>query len=127
MDASIPVLAGTISTILFATSTMPMLAKAFRTKDLHSYSLGNILTANGGNLVHSLYVYSLPSGPIWWLHSFHLVTTGLMLAWYLRYERPFRLRQFVAPAIRRLRAPATKRVASPTSTGIPRPATPTGA
>ncbi len=29
----------------------------------------------------------LPPGPIWLLHSFHLVTTGLMLVWYLRYER----------------------------------------
>jgi hypothetical protein len=130
MDASIPVIAGTISTILFATSTMPMLAKAFRTKDLHSYSLGNILTANGGNLVHSLYVYSLPPGPIWWLHTFHVVTTGLMLAWYLRYERPFRLRfqrPWVIPAIRSLRVPVTEPVATPGSTGIPRPATPTGA
>ena len=130
MDTSIPILAGTISTILFATSTMPMLAKAFRTKDLHSYSLGNILTANGGNLVHSLYVYSLPPGPIWLLHTFHLLTTGLMLAWYLRYERPLRpasLRQLVVPVIRRLGAPATEPVPSPVSTGIPRPITPTGA
>lgn len=46
-----------------------------------------MLLANSGNAVHSFYVYSLPPGPIWWLHSFHLVTTGLMLAWYLRYER----------------------------------------
>jgi hypothetical protein len=29
----------------------------------------------------------LPPGPIWLLHSFHLVTTGLMLVWYMRYER----------------------------------------
>jgi hypothetical protein len=119
MDTSIPILAGTISTIMFATSTMPMLAKAFRTKDLHSYSLWNILTANGGNLVHSLYVYSLPPGPIWLLHTFHLVTTGLMLAWYLRYERPFRLpRPGILPVNR---APRTR------SSGIPRPVTPTGA
>jgi hypothetical protein len=30
-------------------------------------------------------VFSLPLGPIWLLHSFYLVTTGLMLFWYLRY------------------------------------------
>ncbi|MDQ3656854.1 MAG: hypothetical protein M3457_17505 [Chloroflexota bacterium] len=83
---NLPLLAGTISTVLFMFSTFPMLHKAFRSKDLRSYSLGNMLLANSGNAVHSLYVYSLPPGPIWWLHSFHLITTGLMLAWYLRYE-----------------------------------------
>ena len=63
-----------------------MLRKAFQTKDLGSYSLGNILLANTGNVVHSIYVFDLPPGPIWLLHSFYLVTTGLMLLWYLRYE-----------------------------------------
>jgi hypothetical protein len=29
-------------------------------------------------------VFSLPIGPIWVLHSFYLVSTGLMLFWYLR-------------------------------------------
>ena len=68
-----------------------MLGKAIRTRDLRSYSLGNILFANGGNLVHSVYVYSLPLGPIWLFHSFHPITTGLMMLWYLRYEwRPAR-------------------------------------
>ena len=84
---NLSLLAGTISTVLFMFSTLPMLHKAFRSKDLRSYSLGNMLLANSGNAVHSLYVYSLPPGPIWWLHTFHLVTTGLMLTWYLRYER----------------------------------------
>lgn len=83
---NLPLIAGTVSTIVFVFSTLPMLRKAFLTKDLHSYSLGNIALANSGNVVHSLYVYSLPPGPIWILHTFHLVTTGLMLAWYLRYE-----------------------------------------
>lgn len=86
MSLSLAMIAGIISTGMFLVSTLPMLTKAFRTRDLHSYSLGNILLANGGNAVHSLYVFSLPPGPIWLLHSFHLVTTGLMLAWYLRYE-----------------------------------------
>ena len=87
MTFDLPIIAGTISTIVFAVSTLPMLLKAFRTKDLRSYSLGNIALANAGNAVHSLYVYSLPPGPIWLLHGFYVVTTGLMLLWYLRYER----------------------------------------
>jgi uncharacterized protein with PQ loop repeat len=86
MDINLPVIAGAISTTLFAISTLPMLLKAFRTKDLKSYSLGNILLANVGNIVHSAYVFSLPVGPIWLLHTFYLITTGLMLIWYLRYE-----------------------------------------
>ncbi len=86
MDVTLPVVAGTISTIMFGLSTLPMLRKAFQTKDLRSYSLGNILLSNGGNIVHSVYVFHLPPGPIWLLHSFYLVSTGLMLIWYLRYE-----------------------------------------
>jgi uncharacterized protein with PQ loop repeat len=87
MDLELPVIAGIASTLIFAFSTLPMLTKAFRTRDLHSYSLGNILLANGGNLVHSIYVFSLPAGPIWLLHTFYLVTTALMLIWYPRFER----------------------------------------
>jgi hypothetical protein len=34
-------------------------------------------------VVHSVYVFSLPPGPLWALHSFYLVSTGLMLCWYL--------------------------------------------
>jgi uncharacterized protein with PQ loop repeat len=85
MNIELSVVAGAISTTIFALGTLPMLLKAFRTKDLRSYSLGNILLSNLGNVIHSVYVFSLPAGPIWLLHSFHLVTTGLMLAWYLRY------------------------------------------
>ncbi len=86
MNDLMPVVAGTVSTAIFAASALPMLMKAFRTKDLKSYSLPNIALSNVGNVIHSLYVYSLPPGPIWVLHSFYLVTTGLMLLWYLRYE-----------------------------------------
>jgi hypothetical protein len=86
MNSSLPVLAGIVSTIIFACSTLPMLRKAAATKDLGSYSLGNIGLANLGNLVHSVYVFSLPAGPIWALHGFYLVSTGLMLFWYLRYS-----------------------------------------
>jgi uncharacterized protein with PQ loop repeat len=91
MDTTLPVIAGSISTLIFALSTLPMLMKAIQTKDMQSYSLGNILLSNVGNLVHSLYVFSLPAGPIWLLHTFYLVTTAMMLVWYLRYEwRPKR-------------------------------------
>ena len=64
-----------------------MLVKAGRTKDLASYSLGNILLANIGNLTYAVYVFSLPLGPVWALHGFHLGATGLMLFWYVRHAR----------------------------------------
>ena len=50
--------------------------------------MGNIVLSNVGNAIHSVYVFDLPAGPVWLLHSFYLVTTGLMLVWYLRYARP---------------------------------------
>ncbi len=86
MNSTLPILAGIVSTIIFASSTLPMLRKAAVTKDLASYSLSNIGLANVGNLVHSIYVFSLPVGPIWALHSFYLVSTALMLFWYVRYS-----------------------------------------
>jgi hypothetical protein len=68
-----------------------MLVKAGRTKDLASYSLGNIALANLGNLIYAVYVFSLPLGPVWALHGFHLGASGLMLFWYLRHARSSRI------------------------------------
>jgi hypothetical protein len=87
MDLTLPVLAGTASTVVFAGSTLPMLHKALRTRELSSYSFGNIALANVGNAVHSVYVFNLPPGPIWFLHTFYVVSSALMLYWYLR-SRP---------------------------------------
>jgi hypothetical protein len=84
MDTTLPVLAGTVSTTVFVGSVLPMLHKALRTRELSSYSFGNIALANVGNLVHSVYVFNLPAGPIWVLHTFYLVSSALMLHWYLR-------------------------------------------
>lgn len=80
------VFAGVVSTGLFAMSYLPMLVKAARTKDLASYSLGNLAITNVGNAVHSAYVFSLPFGPIWVLHGFYLIASALMLVWFLRYR-----------------------------------------
>lgn len=84
---NVPLLAGTISTVLFAASMLPMLLKAVRTKDLESYSVGNIATTNVANAVHSFYVFDLPAGPVWLLHSFYIVASALMLLWCLRYRK----------------------------------------
>ncbi|WP_350277360.1 hypothetical protein [Kribbella sp. HUAS MG21] len=83
---SVALLAGTMSTILFASSALPMVVKAIRTRDLASYSPANLVLANVGNAVHCIYVVHLPPGPIWILHGFYVVTSALMLLWWLRFH-----------------------------------------
>src|SRR5690242_2673023 len=80
------VVAGTVSTTLFVISYLPMLVKAARTRDLRSCSAGNLVVANVGNVVHSVYVFTLPAGPLWLLHSFYVVSSALMLFWWWRYR-----------------------------------------
>jgi hypothetical protein len=96
MDATLPMLAGMVSTAVFAGSVLPMLHKALRTREMSSYSLGNIALANVGNAVHSVYVFDLPPGPIWFLHTFYLVSSALMLFWYFRCRPERRERTLVA-------------------------------
>lgn len=75
----IPLIAGTVSTVVFAVSNLPMLRKALRTRDVSSYSLPSMAMINGANAMYSLYVFSLPLGPIWALHAFYLVSCAIML------------------------------------------------
>jgi len=95
MDATLPVLAGMVSTAVFAGSVLPMLHKALRTREMSSYSLGNIALANVGNAVHSVYVFDLPPGPIWILHTFYVFSSALMLYWYF-HCRPARRERALA-------------------------------
>lgn len=81
------VIAGTISTTLFAMGNVPMLLKASRTRSLASYSHGHLMLNGTANVFHWVYVSALPLGPIWFLHGFHTISTGLMLTWYFRYEQ----------------------------------------
>ena len=80
----IPIVAGTVSTVVFAVSNLPMLRKALRTRDVSSYSLPSLVMINGANVVYSLYVFTLPFGPIWGLHSFYVISCAIMLALCLR-------------------------------------------
>jgi uncharacterized protein with PQ loop repeat len=112
--SDLPLIAGSASTVIFVTSYMPMLVKAARTKDLSSYSPAQLVLANVGNVLYSAYVFSLPPGPIWALHSFYLVSTALMLAWYVRYTRGAG-RPVGNVGGTRARGRATIRVLTPTS------------
>ncbi|HLO14449.1 MAG TPA: hypothetical protein VK206_06455 [Anaerolineales bacterium] len=103
METNLPTIAGFVSTALFTLGTLPMLTKAFRTKNLASYSLGNILMSNVGNILYAIYVVHLPLGPIWFLHGYNSLSTGLMLVWYLKYEGlPLEWRSFSDHATTRL-------------------------
>jgi uncharacterized protein with PQ loop repeat len=105
----IPIIAGTVSTAVFAVSNLPMLRKALRTRDVSSYSLSSLVMINAANVVYSLYVFTLPIGPIWALHTFYLVSCATMLVLCLRQRRP-------APeTIARLEIPAvtSARIARP--------------
>lgn len=88
MRIDVPVVAGVLSTCVFVLATMPMLVKAARTKDLSSYSVGNLLMSNAGNVLYSFYVFSLPVGPAWALHAFNVFIGLTMLIWWLRYRKP---------------------------------------
>ena len=78
--------AGSAAAAIFMISQLPMLVKAFRTKNLASYSFANIGLANLGNVLYAFYVVQVPIGPAWAVHGFNVATSGLMLFWYLRYR-----------------------------------------
>ena len=84
---NVHLIAGSISTLLFASSNLPMLFKVYKTRDMRSYSFTYIAMNNVGNIFHWLYVSSLPLGPIWLLHGFFTVTALLLLIGYWRCER----------------------------------------
>jgi hypothetical protein len=96
MDATLPVLAGMVFTAVFAGSTLPVPHKALRTRDLSSDSFGNIALANVGNAVHSVFVFNLRRGPIWFLHTCYVVSSALVLSWYLRCRHGRRGRPLAA-------------------------------
>lgn len=98
----IPIVAGTISTVVFAVSNLPMLRKALRTRDVSSYSLSSLVMINGANMVYSLYVFTLPFGPIWGLHTFYVVSCAVMLVLCLRQRRPTADRTELAVDSRRI-------------------------
>jgi len=83
----IPLIAGTMATVAFAVSNLPMLRKALRTRDVSSYSVSSMAMINAANAVYSLYVFSLPVGPIWVLHTFYLVSCAIMLVLCLGQRR----------------------------------------
>lgn len=79
--------AGSLAGLIFAAASWNMLVKAWRTKDLRSYSLGQIVLNNVGGLFYWLYVISLPFGPIYFMHGFFTLVSLLMLILYFAYRK----------------------------------------
>ncbi|WP_353808592.1 hypothetical protein [Agromyces sp. SYSU T00194] len=132
------VLAGVVATAMFAISHFPMLRKAIATRDLHSYSLGNLVILNAANLIYSAYVFTLPLGPIWILHSFYVAVAATMLGLYVGTgahrsgggaTRARRARRDATPAMRAHREPPrirARRSPGPPAGAAPEDAHPTG-
>lgn len=78
-------LAGSVAAAIFVVSQLPMVIKAYRTRNLSSYSFANIGLANLGNGLYTVYVVHVPIGPAWAVHGFNLTTAGVMLVLYLRH------------------------------------------
>ena len=79
-------IAGAISSFIFIGSHVPLLLKAYRTQDLRSYSRLNLILINIGNLVYWLYLVSLPPGPVWLLHIFYTISSGVLLIMYCQRQ-----------------------------------------
>ena len=72
-------MAGVISTLMFVGSNLPMVVQAVRSRDVSSYSRGYLVMTNIGNGVYTVYVLSLPPGPVWVLHLVYTSVSAFML------------------------------------------------
>ncbi len=79
-------LAGSLSSLIFVSSNFPMLWKVMKTRNVKSYSLGQIILRNLGNLVYWIYVASLPVGPVWYLQGFFTLSGFVLLACYFQFD-----------------------------------------
>ena len=78
--------AGSVSSLIFIMGTLQMVIKALLTKDMDSYSASALVLNNIGNLIHWVYVLSLPPGPIYVLHGFFTLATVFLLIWWMIYH-----------------------------------------
>ena|SRR5215207_4089805 len=81
--------AGIISTLMFLGSNLPMVVQAIRSHDVLSYSRGYLVMTNIGNLVYTMYVFSLPAGPIWLLHLVYTTVSAFMLLIHIWWAPDF--------------------------------------
>lgn len=86
ISEDLQMIAGIISSLIFASGTATMLMKTMKTKEVEAYSLPFLVLTNVGNLVYWLYVLSLPFGPIYVLHGFYTIAMIVMLLYFVFYR-----------------------------------------
>ncbi len=112
-------IAGVTSTAMFAGSSLPMVVRAARTRDVSSYSRSHLFMTNVGNAVHTVYIASLPPGPVWLLHCMYSGVAAFMFAAHVRWAPnrtaidPASLREARIHAGTVGQAPSSGRAASP--------------
>jgi hypothetical protein len=79
-------LAGSLSSLIFISSNFPMLWKVIKTRNVKSYSLGQILLRNLGNWIYWIYIASLPIGPAWTLQGLLTLSGLILLACYFLFS-----------------------------------------
>ena len=84
-------MAGIVSTLTFVGSNLPMVVQAIRTHDVSSYSRGYLVMTNAGNAIYTVYVLSLPAGPIWLLHLVYTSVSAFMLLVHVWWGHPIPL------------------------------------
>src|SRR3954466_15636263 len=92
-------IAGVVSTLMFRGSNLPMVVQAIRSRDVSSYSRGYLVMTNIGNAVYTVYVLSLPAGPIWLLHLVYTSVSAFMLLLHVWWA-PALLTTDPSPALR---------------------------
>lgn len=112
-NETLAIVAGSISSMMFMTGTMNMVIKAWRTRDMQSYSIAHLVFSNIGNLLHWLYVTSLPFGPIHLLHTFYTLATIFMLVWALHYHHRPQTTRKIGQHVERIRRQITQTLELP--------------
>lgn len=96
------VAAGSISSVIFMMGTTTMVIRAWRTKDMQSFSATMLVLNNLGNFIHWIYVLSLPVGPIYVLQAFNTAATLFMLIWWVLYHKKPTTAKRITATMRRI-------------------------
>lgn len=79
MGATLPILAGMVSRPFSPGACCPCFSRRPARANCPRTASETSPSPTFGNAVHTVYVFHLPPGPIWFLHSFYVVSSALML------------------------------------------------
>lgn len=102
----IQLMAGSISSLIFMMGSLTMVIRAWRTRDMQSYSAAMLILNNIGNIIYWVYLLSLPLGPVHVLQAFYTVTTVFMLVWWVLYHKRPETAERITSTMRRMIDPS---------------------